>query len=136
MKINQPLSDEARAEADAEHARTAQNQIDFLNEVAALIESGQPLSNWQRKWAAGAIRGFAASIPLERKKGYPVKVPEESIVLLQVYINGGMKRTEAEERLAELYAVDIETLQKRIQRLAKEMNPAEWGFVKWGTNKK
>ncbi len=136
MRVNEPLSEEDHAEADAEHRRIAQNQITFLNEVAELVATGQPLTDWQREWAAGAIRGFASGIPLERKRppGKTPKVPEEAIVLRQIYIAGGRSVTEAEMLLAADYDVDVETLQSRIKRLAKQIAPAKWGFDKWGAN--
>lgn len=137
MRINEPLSEEDHAEADAEYRRIAQNKITFLNEVAKLVATGQPITDWQREWAAVAIRDAASRIPLERKRppGKTPKVPEEAIVLRQAYIAGGNSVTEAEERLAALYDVDIETLQSRIKRLSKEIAPTAWGFTKWGANK-
>lgn len=136
MRINEPLSEEDHAEADAQHRRTAQNNIEFLNEVAELVATGQPLTDWQREWAAAAIRGFASGIPLERKRppGKTPKVPEEAIVLRQIYIAGGNSVTEADERLAALYGVDVETLQSRVKRLARQISPESWGFKKWGAN--
>ena len=52
----------------AEHERIARSQKDFLSEVADKIKSGEPLSEIEREWAAGAIRAFADSIPLSPKR--------------------------------------------------------------------
>lgn len=138
MKINAPLSEEDHARADEEHRRIAQNQIELLHEVASLIESGEPLTDLQRKWAAGAIRGFASGIPVERTRppGKTPKVPEEALVLWQAYIASGNTGTQAEGRLAALYDVDLETLQSRLKRLKREIAPATFGFTKWGKPKK
>ncbi len=136
MRINEPLTPEQHAQADDEHRERAESNRDFLISVAQKIESGDPLDSWEGKWAAAAIRGFAKSIPLERKRspGRPHKVPEEAILLRQAYINGGDSVAQAEERLAELYGVDLETLQSRIKRLARAVTPEHWGFEKWGAN--
>lgn len=136
MRINEPLTPEQHAQADAEHRERTERIRGLLDGLAQKVESGDPLDSLERKRAASAIRGFAKSIPLERKRspGRPHKVPEEAILLRQVYINGGDSVARAEERLAELYGVDLETLQSRIKRLAKAVTPEHWGFEKWGAN--
>ncbi|WP_296271196.1 hypothetical protein [Pseudomonas sp. UBA6323] len=136
MRVNQPLTPEQHVQEDEQHRKRTENSKAFLEEVASLIEAGEPLSPMQKEWAAGAIRAFAASLPLERKRnvGAPLRVPDEAILLRQVYISGGMPIGEAEEKLASLYEVDLETLQSRIKRLAKTTDPTEWGFRKWGAN--
>lgn len=134
MRVNEPLTPEQHVQADQAHRELAESQKAFLNEIAALIEKGEPLSSWQRGWAVGAIRGFAKAIPLKRKRpaGRPPVVPEEAIVLRQVYVEGGDTVAQAEEKLASHYGVDLETLQSRIKRLAKQIKPGDWGFAKWG----
>lgn len=136
MRMNQPLTPEQHEQAEEQHRERAESTQAFLNDVADLIEAGEPLSSWQRKWATAAIRAFAGSIPLKRKRsvGAKLKVPDEAILLRQAYINGGMTVAEAEERLAAQYGVDLETLQSRIKRLAKTTDPREWEFTKWGAN--
>lgn len=134
MRVNEPLTPEQHAQADREHRERAESQKAFLNEIAALIEKGEPLSSWQKWWAVGAIRGFAETIPLKRKRpaGRPPVVPEEVILLRQAYVDGGDTVAQAEEKLASLYGVDLETLQSRIKRLAKRIKPGDWDFAKWG----
>jgi hypothetical protein len=134
MKINEPVSPSQSELADKEHEAIALNQKRYLQHIAELIEAGENLNTLQSKFAAGAIRAFSDSIPLERKKdpGKPPKVPEHAVVLLQSYIESGIRQSEAEATLSEMYDVDIETFQSRIKRLRKTINPTEWGFNKWG----
>lgn len=136
MRVNQPLTPEQHEQEDEQHRKRTESNKAFLDQVAGLIEAGEPLSPLQKKWAAGAIRAFAASLPLKRKRnvGARLMVPDEAILLRQAYISGGMPIGEAEEKLASLYEVDLETLQSRIKRLAKKTDPNEWGFQKWGAN--
>lgn len=142
MKINQPLTEKDHKKADEQHAQTRANQHEFLNEVADKIRAGEPLSGWEKEWAAGAIRAFADTLPSERKKpaGKAPKVPEEAIIMRQVQIEShGLKVTEAEKLLAEQYGVDLETIQYRIKRLRQDfkkkgITPADWGLNSkdWG----
>lgn len=122
MRVNQPLTPEQHEQADEQHRKSADNNKAFLNDVADLIEAGEPLSAWQRKWAAAAVRAFSASIPLERTKpvGRQAELPEEIILLRQAYIGGGMKVTEAEEKLAAQYDVDPDKVRERIKDLSKK----------------
>lgn len=133
MRINQPLSNEEHDQADLEHKERAESQKQFLREVADLLESGQQLDDWQRSWAAGAIRGFAKSIPLERKRpaGKTPKVPEDALAIRYAHIKSGMKVIDAEKKLADLYGVDLDTLQDRIKRLKKSIDPKAWGLSNW-----
>lgn len=52
----------------AKYREVAKSQKLFAEEVAAKIESEQPLSLMERTIAAGAIRAHAASIPAEQPK--------------------------------------------------------------------
>jgi hypothetical protein len=136
MKFNEPTSAEDHAREDAEYSRIRESQISFLNEIAALIKSEKPLNSMQREWAVLAIQRLVETIPLKRKRagGRPAKIPVEALLLRQAYIERGMTVTEAEEKLAARYTVDLETVQSRIKRLSKKIDPILWGFEKWGAN--
>ena len=57
--------------SDENHAKIATSQKAYLEAIAKRVESGDPLDEDQRVRAAGAIRAFAATIPMapKRKQG-------------------------------------------------------------------
>ena len=130
MKINEPLTPEQHADSDEQYKRTAINQKQFMEEIAALLENGTPLNSLQAKFAAAVLRGAAKGMSLQRPRpaGRPSKVPEEAIVLRTVYIKGGMRPTDADNKLAEAYDVDLDTFREAIKRLKKTDILKEWGL--------
>jgi len=115
-----PVTDADHEAADKEHAETRASKHGFLNEVADKLEAGEPLSDWERSWAGGAIRAFAEALPTERKKPNkrPPKVPGDAAVMvaLRVAFDGWPKSRAMEEQAERVGISEISTIEKAIAK--------------------
>ncbi|AER56934.1 hypothetical protein DSC_11450 [Pseudoxanthomonas spadix BD-a59] len=106
--------------SDEKHAQVAGSQKEFLEGLAKRIESGEALtSRMEQTFAAGAIRAFAASIPMgpKRKQGPAPKFCHGSEAL--VYAVGranGLTHGQALERIADRVGVSEQAVEKAIKK--------------------
>ncbi len=130
MKINVPLTDEQHAEADEQYRQTAESPKLFIQEMADLVEAGVSLNSFQSKFVAAVLRGAADGMSNKRPRpaGRPIKVPEEALILRTVYIKGGMRPTDADNKLADQYGVDLDVFKSAIKAHRKAGALKEWGL--------
>lgn len=113
----------------AEHKRVGTNQRKFFESVAVKIEKSEPLDERERICAAGAIRAFVSSIPLEpkRKRGQAPRVQYSDIAIEFVLMRE--KAARAGKKLSRNRAIDLlaekhEVSDRTIKNALKECEAA------------
>jgi len=115
--------------SDEDHAQVARRQKEFLEGLAKRIENGEALTGrMEQAFAAGAIRAFAASIPV-KQKGKQGPAPKfchgsEALVYAMARANG-LTHGQALARIADRVGVSEQAVEKAI----KKHRPGAFGMV-------
>jgi hypothetical protein len=105
---------------DEDHARVAKSQKEFLEGLASRIEAGEAITGaMEQAFAAGAIRAFAASIPIKpkRKQGPPPKFCHGSEALVYAsYRAQGMGHGAALASISDRVGASEQAIEKAIKK--------------------
>lgn len=106
--------------SDEDHAKAARSQKEFLESLAKRIESGEPITDAMgQAFAAGAIRAFAASIPVKPKgkQGPPPKFCHGSEALVYAsYRAQGMGHGAALASISDRVEASEQAVEKAIKK--------------------
>lgn len=106
--------------SDKEHAEAATSQKEFLEGLAKLIEAGEPITDTMgQAFAAGAIRAFAASIPMKPKgkQGPPPKFCHGSEALVYAaYRAQGVAHGAALASISDRVGASEQAIEKAIKK--------------------
>ena len=106
--------------SDEDHASVATSQKEFLEGLAKRIESGEAITDAMgQAFAAGAIRAFAASIPIKPKgkQGPPPKFCHGSEALVYAaYRAQGMRHGEALASISDRAGASEQAIEKAIKK--------------------
>ena len=106
--------------SDEKHAAAATSQKEFLESLAKRIESGEAITDRMgQAFAAGAIRAFAASIPMKPKgkQGPPPKFCHGSEALVYAsYRAQGMRHGEALASISDRVGASEQAIEKAIKK--------------------
>ena len=106
--------------SDEDHERVARSQKDFLEGLAKRIESGEAITDAiGQAFAAGAIRAFAASIPIKPKgkQGPPPKFCHGSEALVYAsYRAQGMGHGAALVSISDRVKASEQAIEKAIKK--------------------
>ena len=106
--------------SDEDHAKAATSQKEFLEGLAKRIESGEAITDAMgQAFAAGAIRAFAASIPIKPKgkQGPPPKFCHGSEALVYAaYRAKGMGHGAALASISDRVGASEQAIEKAIKK--------------------
>lgn len=119
--------------AESEYARVARSQRMALRRMANLIEQGKPLENdMQRRFAAEALRAFAAEIPDEppKKRGQQPKFNHAMAAVEFDFFSKTLRSENAAiEKLAAQYGVSVQAMRKALKKYRQKLE--EEGNLNW-----
>ena len=124
MKLNEPITEEDHIRADAEHRRIAENQINFINEMADRIEAGESLTSYQAGFTAAVLREAAKKLinpKRTRPAGHPVRLPDEArLWYADLIVHQGISETAALGVIADKYQVTLEAVKRKVGKLGSK----------------
>lgn len=118
MKINEPITPEEHALADAEHRRIVEDQQRLALELADTDELPIGL---EAKIGAAILRGAAKGVALnpqrQRPTGRPALIPDVARLFYAAYVTKGMSETAALKAIADKYDVTLQAAKRKMGKL-------------------